>query len=474
MDDFTTRRRVLNCFCGVCLSASFVTRERFSPLSVSGSFETDWTRTYGGVTVNDVVDTGGGYVLAGNTVNGEGERTDALLIAVDDDGAIRWKKSYDGGGLDYAQSVTTTSDGGYCFSGVRGSGGGSGGDPWIVQVDAGGAIQWDRTFDSEGLAVPSTILGTDDGGCFLAGHRATGSDWRRAWLVDLDADGEVQWERTLDTGTTDRVWSAVPAETRGYLLAGDTEGKGDERDAWVVKVNEEGALQWERSYGGDRDERALTVVGTADGGVCVAGETYSRASSGRDAWLLKADAEGRRQWDEVYDSGDLVASIATTGDGGYVLAGMSTDGETTSNDGWVATVAADRSVRSQRTYSGDGDDEFASVLAADDGGYLLAGTMEQDDAGTAGWLVKFGREPATESPTTSTTRSSPGTTSEAPRTTTTTIPGTGPESETTQGDDGTNGNPLPGPGIVGGMAALGAGVLLKWYSSHRGEDGEGE
>src|SRR3990172_2314458 len=80
---------------------------------------------------------------------------------------------------------------------------------------------------------------------------------------------------------------------------------------------------WSKTYGGTRPDYALSVNQTSDNGYALAGYTSSFGAGGDDAWLVKTDSSGNIQWKQTYGGtgGDYASSVVKTSDGGYALAG---------------------------------------------------------------------------------------------------------------------------------------------------------
>ncbi len=107
-------------------------------------------------------------------------------------------------------------------------------------------------------------------------------------------------------------------------MAGYTSSFGAGRyDAWVIKLDASGNVQWQKTYGGRNLDEAKSIQQTSDGGYIVAGETWSFGAGGRDAWVIKLDAKGNVQWRKTYGGKyeDRAKSIQQTSDGGYIVAG---------------------------------------------------------------------------------------------------------------------------------------------------------
>jgi hypothetical protein len=250
--------------------------------------------------------------------------------------------------------------------------------------------RWNQTYGGESIDYASAAVATNDGGYLLAGQTASaGAGSSDAWLVKVDDDGEEEWNRTYG-GTGYDVATALVETEAGYLLAGHTSSSGAGFwDAWLVKVDDSGEAVWNRTYGGADRDLAAALVET-EAGYLLAGQTASAGAGGSDAWLVKVDDTGREAWNRTYGGAgyDGAAALVATGDG-YLLAGETTSAGAGSSDAWLVKVDGSGEEVWTRTYGGAGYDLAAAAVATSDGGYLLAGETTSAGAGSSdAWLVK--------------------------------------------------------------------------------------
>jgi hypothetical protein len=360
------------------------------------------------------------------SVTGDGNRcctNDALLatrpryyrVALTPAG-IHWNRLFGGSGEDNGLSVCPTSDGGYVVAAVTGSFDGDAtgshgySDGLVLKLDANGAVQWVKAVggtDNDGL---NSVKQTADGGYICAGYTSSndgdvsgnhgGSD---PWLVKLGTNGAIQWQKCFGGTADDGFSSAQQTSDGGYVAAGWTESKNGDvsgnhgsRDAWVVKTDASGNIQWRKCLGGSDYETAHEIQQTSDGGYVFAGYTVSNDGdvSGHhgveDGWVVKLSTNGVVQWQRVMggSSPDEIYSIQQTEDGGYIAAGYtySCDGDITrtncngfDGDGWVVKLDASGNTQWQRFFGGNDDDQFRSVCQTSDGGYIATGLTELTD-----------------------------------------------------------------------------------------------
>ena len=258
--------------------------------------------------------------------------------------ATEWKKTYGGDFRDYAESIVETSDGGYALAGWTASFGTGYADAWLVKVDSSGSQEWNRTYGGDIGDKARSVVETSDGGYALAGHtQSYGVGYQvDFWLVKLDSSGNVQWNKTYGGDHDDEAYSVVETSDGGYALAGWTRsfGAGD-LDFWLVKVDSSGNMEWNRTYGGTNFDHACSVVETVDGGYALAGYTLSYGAGEQDCWLVKVDSSGNMQWNKTYGGAetDVARSVVETSDGGYALAGYTLSYGAGEHDFWLVKLA---------------------------------------------------------------------------------------------------------------------------------------
>jgi hypothetical protein len=163
--------------------------------------------------------------------------------------------------------------------------GGNSDDYWIVKLDSVGNITWQKSLGGSGNDEAYTIQQTTDSGYIVAGwtisndgdvtgnHSSLTTDY---WIVKLDKDGNITWQKCLGGTGYDEAFSAEQTTDGGYIVVGYTiSTDGDVtvnhggRDYWVVKLTSSGSITWQKSFGGTGDDWAYSVKQTSDGGYIV-------------------------------------------------------------------------------------------------------------------------------------------------------------------------------------------------------------
>jgi hypothetical protein len=163
---------------------------------------------------------------------------------LNNDGTVAWQKSYAGSGYNnYAQSIQQTSDGGFIVAGGTDSFGAGVWDFWVLKLNSNGTVAWQKRYGGSGYDWAYSIRQTIDGGYIVAGRRDV------------------------------------------YVL--------ENYDFWVLKLNSDGTVSWQKRYGGGSEDQAYSIQQTSDGGYIVAGNTYSFGAGSCNFWVLKLNSDGR-------------------------------------------------------------------------------------------------------------------------------------------------------------------------------------
>jgi len=163
----------------------------------------------------------------------------------------------------------------------------------------------------------------------------------------------------------------------GYVLIGNTDLHGaGSSDIWFEKVDSNGNMQWNNTFGGiGRD--MVRIVRQVPGGYIIAGNTESYGAGDSDFWLVKTDTNGEEQWNNTYGGyyGDGVYSLQQTHDHGYIIAGMTNSFGASHNDFLLVKTDSNGTEQWYRTFGGVSHELFPIVRLSPDGGYILVSSQ---------------------------------------------------------------------------------------------------
>lgn len=186
---------------------------------------------------------------------------------------------------------------------------------YITKVNVLGEIVWNKSLTTVVPYRGTSMEVTKDKGVAILGILAGYED---PSLIKLDSLGNVKWAKKIGGGSTDNGNSFQQTDDKGYIITGETwRFTSGGADAYLIKYDSIGNLQWTKVYGGSADERTYSVKQTAEGGYFVVGK------SGKNLLLIKTNLSGDSLWTKLYqtNSPDEDFDFQQTNDKGYIIAG---------------------------------------------------------------------------------------------------------------------------------------------------------
>ncbi|KAB1228564.1 T9SS type A sorting domain-containing protein [Chryseobacterium viscerum] len=299
------------------------------------------------------IQSGSGKLEAGSKQN---NGYDFHLVKLNQQGEEVWEKYFSGQNHDYLSATVTTQDGGFLLAGTSYSGKGldkkedskGGSDIWLIRINEFGDELWQKTLGSSSDEESRAVIQTTDLGFFVAGNvqnAAKGYGSKDVLITRLDKDGKELSQLILGGKGLDEVEKMIPTKDGGALLgiysrssevrvSGSEKGSGlrdtssvsnvpttnpasriakstdnfGEGDYWIVKLDKNGKVEWEKNFGGKGDDHIRTLALTSSGFI-IGGESRSERSGnktvgieeGTDLWLISLNERGDEQWQKSYN-----------------------------------------------------------------------------------------------------------------------------------------------------------------------------
>jgi len=305
-----------------------------------------WSKIYGGEDdeeANDIVQFGKDYVFVGSTQTYGNERLSYYMTKIDENGTIDWQVTYYRDEDDEYSGNSIATDGtdlvvagterhlNFMSSKIN---------PLIFQLNNEGTRGWRGYYGGKDEDYAHAIIYTGDGYLIAGKTESYGNGNLDMYVVKLDKQGKEQWYAAYG-GKDDDTAHDLIAVKDGYLFVGTTESFGLNRDdVYVVKTDKKGKILWQNTYGGNRDDEGYAVTQSPDGGYVIAGrsESFSRRN-GFDLYLFKIDTDGKLIWERTYgdESDDAGHDIVTTEDG-YLIVGEKKTKISRNSNVWILKV----------------------------------------------------------------------------------------------------------------------------------------
>ncbi|WP_010476899.1 pentapeptide repeat-containing protein [Thermococcus zilligii] len=333
-----------------------------------------WAKTYGVGVANAVALAENGDIIVAGERGG-----DAFVARLDREGNAKWFKTYGGLEWDEARAVAVAPNGDIIVAGYTYSFGAGSADVWVLRLDEDGNIKWQKTYGGSKEDGVRAVALTPNGDIIIAGYtKSFGTGEKDVWVLRLDANGNVKWQKTYGGMRKDGARAVALAPNGDIIVAGyygATDKFGPHTDVWVLRLDENGNIKWQKTYGRSDHEKARAVALAPNGDIIVAGYTKSFGTGGRAVWVLRLDANGNIKWQKTYggNENDEAHAVAVAPNGDIIVAGYTESFGAGSADVWVLRLDEDGNIKWQKTYGGSDSDRASAVALAPNGDIIVAG-----------------------------------------------------------------------------------------------------
>ncbi len=232
-----------------------------------------WQRKYGAIIDSAQQALDGGFILLGNIFSIGADGGDASVTKVDSTGNIVWQRAYGGSGDDHAYSIEPSVDGGFVVAGSSNSFSGGFRDAWVFKLSSSGNIEWHRAFGGRtpgAFSEAYDIRQTLDQGFIVAGYTSGfGAGLNDGWLLKLDGGGNISWQRTFGGSRYDVLGSVDQTSDGGFVAAGYMQVEpvaSQNIDALVLRLDPDGSIPH------------CHIMGSSDAAVTVTNATVTTIS----------------------------------------------------------------------------------------------------------------------------------------------------------------------------------------------------
>lgn len=369
----------------------------------------------------------GTLVVGGETqsVNGLGVGNhssdyDLVVFKYATQGKQFWKAMLGGRGTERLGEMIATRDGGFLLVGSSTSADGDvprnagGSDIFVAKLDAKGKVAWTRSYGGRGDDLGLAALQTADGGYLIGGESGSINHSKNpevrhhggldSWVAKLDGQGNLQWETLLGGSRNEQVCRLHQLRNGQYLIVNNANSEDADvsenlggKDIWITRLDEDGDLISEQTYGGSDNDDVYASALDRDENLWLGGTTFSsdghvpRQQGLGDCWLMLLAPNGAVRWSQTYGGPrpDGLNDLLLTEDGGAVFCGITRsrtgEGDIEANkgyyDGWLVKVDTLGQRKWSRTIGYEGKDELNSLVQVPNGGFVALGSAIQDRNG---------------------------------------------------------------------------------------------
>lgn len=332
---------------------------------------------------------------------------------------VTWQRNIKSNTQDFLSQLTTTIDGLILLSGstiqtnqqpVSSINQNNGYDFHVLKMNQQGQTVWEKYFGGTLHDFLTATVSTQEGGFLLAGTSYSDEGLQKKnkskggsdiWLIRLDEKGDEQWQKTLGTEVDEEAKSVIQTTDLGYYVAGNVQSKKGafgSKDVLLVKLDKNGKIINQLYLGGKGLDEVEKIIPTKDGGALVG--IYSRSSKLENG-ELKIEIEeldsptGRRQNEESLDEEPKEDITNKTDANSSILIPTTYQPKTTEHYGegdfWVVKLSKEGKVEWEKSFGGKEDDHLRT-LANKDTGFIISGESRSGNSGNKKSSIKEGTD----------------------------------------------------------------------------------
>jgi gliding motility-associated-like protein len=317
----------------------------------------------------------------------------------------RWQYSWGGDGADFINDMISLPGKHYIFGGFSGSGISGNktspqygrGDATIFEMDDAGNKLWEKSYGGNNYDRLNSFIKVSTGGYIIAGESESPPSGIKQsplrgigdfWVFKIDDNGNLIWEKSYgDQSYLNVAVKILEMPDGGFLVAGFSfpPNGGNLQEYKVIKIDKDGNLLWEKYYGGTREDELIDMIATSDGNYMLSGTSRSPVSGnkssaslgGQDIWLVKITPDGTKLWDKSFGTpaDDFRGRIINLIDNNILII------EAAVNTGRIRKIDLNGNELWVQTCSGNDQDFFEVATQNTNGDIYVAGTSKSNNAG---------------------------------------------------------------------------------------------
>jgi hypothetical protein len=263
-------------------------------------------------------------------------------------------------------------------------------DGLLLRVTGQGEVLWRKVFGTTGLDLLFSCLPDGPDGFVCVGFKApTGDPGMKAmdgWILRINADGILTWEYTYGGTGEDRL-TGIRKTREGWMAVGHRETNG-KIQAWVLRIDAKGKELNSWTYDSSLPTKGLDVLPLADGGfVFAGGEGEQRETS--DGFVIRIDAKGHKVWSHSISGPGFQVGyhLQPFPDGSFLVIGYGGTEKTKDHEAYVLRITAEGKVRYHKTFGGPTHDRATNGLILQNDSLIVVGQTQRSGAADedSGW-----------------------------------------------------------------------------------------
>jgi hypothetical protein len=303
------------------------------------------------------------------------EKPNSLLFIENNTGnhpEIEWEKMIIGEFDQFGSFIQQTVDGGYIVTGTTILKDST--EICVIKLDGSGEILWQKYYSKENINYGVAIYQTPDNGYMLFANITTKKKKSDIYLIKINWEGLVLWDKTIGEELDDRIYAVKPTKDEGFILCGQTDSFTNQKeDAFLLKMDISGNVEWQKVFGKQGTDLAKDCIQTEDNGFAFIGSSINNQGL-LQIFMTKTDAQGNQIWQKSFGSKNNFVgnSIVETPDKGFVLL-AETDSFSLFEGIYLMKIDTFGQVLWEKYYEGSESTIGYSIEKTNSGYYMIAG-----------------------------------------------------------------------------------------------------
>lgn len=189
---------------------------------------------------------------------------------------------------------------------------------------------------------------------------------------------DTLWTKNLGGDSLDAINCIIKTCDNNLLICGETKSYGDgKKDGWLAKLDENGNAIWSKTIGDTGDDEFSSMVELADSSIILCGTYNVPARVGFNAWVVKIDYSGEIEWNKNYGSftsAEYLHKIIKTSNGGFIACGLIYSNSQDKEGGYLLSLDNFGDSLWAMKYLNNQNSYFESIINTPDNGFLIPGT----------------------------------------------------------------------------------------------------
>jgi hypothetical protein len=269
--------------------------------------------------------------LIGNYLNPDSEQWNICIVNFNRDGKLLWEKNIGYDKKLYAIKSIATIDYTFLIIGYQETKADGSQIVYVANVSQKGILLWENTYEISTNCMAKAVLQLYDQSFLIVGETISSRGLLNLFTMKISKEGNLIWTHIHEKIKNYSANAIVSANDHGYIVVGETDAYSENIGIFMMKLNENGEIHWEKFYDNSQSSIAKDIIPTNQDGYIIAGATnvtindLLNKNGIADAYIVFVDNYGNKQAESSFGSTghDTFLNVTRTSDLGFLLTGRS-------------------------------------------------------------------------------------------------------------------------------------------------------